>query len=86
MSDDEKEISYYTVQLYSNGDQETLKRWSHTFLAQAGDGVYIDVDPRMGRVLVFEQGDLIHSGEEVTSGIKYNIQVDMLYVEEIKAS
>jgi len=49
--------------------------------SQAGEDVYVDVEPRMGRVFVFEQGDLIHSGEPVTAGIKYTIRTDVLYSE-----
>jgi len=90
ISNDEKEISYYTVQLYLNGGPETLKGgatrfWPNPRLRkglQAKEGVFVDVEPRMGRVLVFEQGDLIHSGEEVTTGVKYNIRTDVLYVED----
>lgn len=90
ISDDEKEISYYTMQLYLNGDSATLKGgatrfWPNPRLrkgSKAEDGVYVDVAPRMGRVLVFEQGDLIHSGEEVTAGIKYNIRADVMYLED----
>jgi hypothetical protein len=90
ISDDEKKISYYTLQLYLNGDATTLKGgatrfWPNPRLrkgSHAGGDTYLDVEPRMGRVLVFEQGDLIHSGEEVTTGIKYNIRTDVLYMED----
>ncbi|KIM86787.1 hypothetical protein PILCRDRAFT_86424 [Piloderma croceum F 1598] len=89
ISEDEKEISYYTLQLYLNGDSATLKGgatrfWPNPRLrkgSKVGEGVYVDVEPRMGRVLIFEQGDLIHSGEEVTAGIKYNIRADVMYLE-----
>ncbi|CAG7846881.1 SubName: Full=Uncharacterized protein {ECO:0000313/EMBL:CCA74380.1} [Serendipita indica DSM 11827] len=40
---------------------------------------YYDVEPRMGRVLVFEQEDLIHSGEEIVSGVKYTMRTDFMY-------
>jgi len=90
ISDDEKEVSYYTLQLYLNGDKETVKGGATRFWpnprfrkGSKGDGVYVDVEPRMGRVLVFAQGDLIHSGEEVTAGVKYNIRTDILYKEDL---
>jgi hypothetical protein len=90
ISDDEKEISYYTMQIYLNGDSTTprggaTRFWPNPRLrkgSQAGEDSYVDVEPRMGRILVFEQGDLIHSGEEVTAGIKYNIRTDILYLED----
>lgn len=94
ISDDEKEISYYTMQIYLNGDSTTprggaTRFWPNPRLrkgSQAGGDAYVDVEPRMGRILVFEQGDLIHSGEEVTAGIKYNIRTDILYSEDAPAS
>lgn len=90
ISDDEKEVSYYTLQLYLNGDAETLKGgatrfWPNPRLRKGskGEDAYVDVEPRMGRVLVFAQGDLIHSGEEVTAGVKYNIRTDVIYKEDL---
>lgn len=89
ITEDEEEISYYTLQLYLNGDPATLKGgatrfWPNPRLRKGkkGDDVFVDVEPRLGRVLIFEQGDLIHSGEEVTDGIKYNVRADILYKEE----
>ncbi|KAF8343995.1 uncharacterized protein EI90DRAFT_2889645, partial [Cantharellus anzutake] len=82
-----KEISYYTLQLYLNGDAKTLKGGATRFWpcstldGLASNGTYVDVEPRMGRVLIFEQRDLKHSGEDVKEGVKYNIRADMMYVE-----
>lgn len=39
----------------------------------------MDVEPRMGRVLVFQQRMLIHSGEEVKEGIKYTMRSDFMF-------
>jgi len=44
---------------------------------------YIDVMPRAGRVLVFQQRMLIHSGEEVVQGVKYTMRSDFLF-EQVK--
>jgi hypothetical protein len=33
----------------------------------------------MGRVLVFEQADLLHSGEPVEKGVKISIRTDFMY-------
>lgn len=91
ISDDKSEVSYYTLQLYLNGgDSATLKGgatrfWPNPRLrrgARMDEDVYVDVEPRMGRVLIFSQSDLIHSGEEVRFGVKYNIRADVLYKED----
>ena len=85
--EERNELSYYTLQLYLNGDPKTVKGgatrfWSgSTVDGVASEGKYVDVEPRMGRVLIFEQRDLRHSGEEVKEGVKYNIRTDMMYVE-----
>ncbi|KAF9465255.1 hypothetical protein BDZ94DRAFT_1254084 [Collybia nuda] len=43
--------------------------------------VHLDVLPKAGRVLVFQQRMLVHSGEPVVSGIKYTIRSDFLFTE-----
>ncbi|KAJ7690335.1 hypothetical protein B0H17DRAFT_1159991 [Mycena rosella] len=40
---------------------------------------FIDIDPKVGRVLVFQQRMLVHSGEEVTEGIKYTMRTDFMF-------
>ncbi|KAG8832053.1 hypothetical protein FRC17_002116 [Serendipita sp. 399] len=39
----------------------------------------IDVDPKAGRVLLFQHSHLLHSGDYVTSGIKYTMRTDLMY-------
>lgn len=81
---DKAEVSYYTLQLYLNGDAENLTGGATRFhhpsrRRQAGERDYIDVEPRTGRALIFEQASLLHSGEEVTEGMKLTIRTDFLY-------
>ena len=40
---------------------------------------YFDVEPKKGRVLIFQQRGIYHSGEEVTKGVKYAIRSDILF-------
>lgn len=40
---------------------------------------YLDVEPLPGRVLIFEQDGIPHSGEEVTKGVKYSVRTDFMY-------
>jgi hypothetical protein len=37
------------------------------------------VDPRIGRVLIFQHRRLLHSGDEVTAGIKYTMRSDVMF-------
>lgn len=39
----------------------------------------LDVDPKMGRVLIFQHAHLLHSGDEVQEGIKYTMRSDLMY-------
>ncbi len=42
----------------------------------------LDVDPKMGRVLLFQHKGLLHSGDYVTGGIKYTMRTDIMYEYE----
>jgi len=43
------------------------------------DTRYFDVLPKKGRVLIFQQRRLYHSGEEVTKGVKYTLRTDFFF-------
>ncbi|KAF8183628.1 hypothetical protein BJ912DRAFT_1023160 [Pholiota molesta] len=38
-----------------------------------------DVEPRKGRVLIFQQRGVYHSGEKVTKGLKYTLRSDFMF-------
>jgi hypothetical protein len=38
-----------------------------------------DVDPKIGRVLIFQHKRLLHSGDEVSAGIKYTMRSDVMF-------
>ncbi|KAF8464644.1 hypothetical protein BDZ91DRAFT_783566 [Kalaharituber pfeilii] len=40
---------------------------------------WIDVEAKQGRVLLFQQRDIIHSGHEVFKGVKYSARTDLMY-------
>ncbi|KAK7037251.1 hypothetical protein VNI00_011242 [Paramarasmius palmivorus] len=42
---------------------------------------FLDVEPKVGRVLIFQQRMLVHSGEQVTKGIKYTMRSDFMFRE-----
>ncbi|KAG8896175.1 hypothetical protein FRB99_009032 [Tulasnella sp. 403] len=81
---DVSEVSYYTIQIYLTGTASTLKGgatriWSKSERSRAGPKGYIDVDPRMGRILVFEQDGILHSGEKLVSGEKIAMRTEFMY-------
>ncbi|RPB28799.1 hypothetical protein L211DRAFT_816931 [Terfezia boudieri ATCC MYA-4762] len=43
------------------------------------DTEYIDIEAKMGSVMMFQQRGVRHSGEEVKVGCKYSIRTDVLY-------
>jgi len=43
----------------------------------------LDVDPKAGRVLIFQHRRLYHSGDDVVAGIKYTMRSDLMYEMEI---
>jgi len=39
----------------------------------------IDIDPKAGRVLIFQHKRLYHGGTDVTAGIKYTMRTDLMF-------
>ncbi|KAI9817102.1 MAG: hypothetical protein M1827_001214 [Pycnora praestabilis] len=84
---DKKERSYFTLHLYLNDSSsdpegEPLKGGETTFHSWHDsweDKERLDVEPKIGRVLIFQQRNLIHAGEELVSGVKYTMRTDMMY-------
>lgn len=85
---DQTEVSYYTLQLYLNGDKDSIEGGATRFypMRKSYDRPYLDVPPRTGRALVFQQAGLLHSGDEVVQGEKFTMRTDLMYklVEENK--
>lgn len=42
----------------------------------------IDVDPKIGRILIFQHRRLLHSGDLVTQGVKYTMRTDLMFEHE----
>jgi len=42
-------------------------------------GRYIDIEPKKGRVLIFQHKGLLHSGEDVVEGVKYAVRSDFMF-------
>ena len=72
---DRSEISYYTLHLYLNEGAKGGATSFHSWNMQRS----MDVEPKVGRVLIFQHNDLLHSGADVTGGIKYTLRTDLMY-------
>ncbi|KAI0406034.1 oxidoreductase domain-containing protein [Xylaria palmicola] len=76
--------TYMTVHLYLNDSQQTagpgvdLTGGATSFLSRDGSRK-IDVDPKAGRVLIFQHAQLKHCGDDVKAGIKYTVRTDIMY-------
>jgi hypothetical protein len=69
------------MHLYLNDCSETgepLSGGSTSFHSYDGRAK-VEVEPKVGRVLVFQQKDLLHSGDEVLGGLKMTMRSDIMY-------
>jgi len=48
--------------------------------------MFVDIEPKKGRVLIFQQRGLFHSGEDVTEGVKYALRTDFMFRHTTKES
>lgn len=81
------ERSFFTLHLYLNDASSDsvdgpLEGGATTFWS-FNMAERLDVPPKNGRVLIFQQRNLLHSGEEVTSGVKLTMRTDMMF-EKVK--
>jgi len=60
------------------GDSAELVGGATPFLSNDGKRK-VDVDPKAGRVLIFQQRGLLHSGEDVKEGTKYTMRTDIMF-------
>ena len=74
-------ISFFTLHLYLNEPDEDslLEGGATTFHAMDWRGRHLDVVPKVGRVLLFQQKGLLHSGADVTRGIKFTMRTDVMF-------
>lgn len=83
--DDEKVIrTHFTVHLYLNdskaeaGQEADLEGGATSFLS-SDEKRKLDVNPKAGRVLIFQHQRLYHSGDDVKEGTKYTVRTDIMY-------
>jgi len=76
--------SFYTLHLYLNDSVASggdVKGGATTFHydVDISESRRVVVDPKMGRVLIFQHAHLMHCGDEVLQGIKYTMRSDLMY-------
>lgn len=93
-SPDKSLKSFLTLHLYLNDSSPTaataedptqdtaereLKKGGATRFWSPGKDQYLDIEPKRGRVLVFQQRMLLHSGEPVEEGVKMTLRSDLMF-------
>jgi len=70
--------SRVTVQIYLGDDADVEGGATRISMGEEASS-FVDVEPKMGRVLIFQQRGLFHSGEDVTKGVKYALRSDFMF-------
>ncbi|KAK5109954.1 hypothetical protein LTR62_006443 [Meristemomyces frigidus] len=77
---DRKERSYFTLHLYlSQSEQGAELEDGATTFHSMDMKKRVDVVPKVGRILVFQHRELLHSGDDVVRGTKYTMRTDLMY-------
>jgi hypothetical protein len=64
-------------------DGQKLKGGATTFWGFMMDRrARVDVNPKMGSVLIFQHDELLHSGDDLLSGTKYTMRSDLMYARD----
>lgn len=82
---DKRERTYYTLHLYLNDadtqpGNEPLEGgattfWGHDYKRR------LDVAPKAGSVLIFQQRFLLHSGDDLVSGMKITMRTELMFAK-----
>lgn len=86
---DGSQRSFFTFHLYLNdsaqalgvkeGEEGEMLRGGATTFHSGDMKERIDVDPRIGRVLIFQHRRLLHSGDLVEKGVKFTMRTDLMF-------
>ncbi|KAJ4421723.1 hypothetical protein N0V82_003567 [Gnomoniopsis sp. IMI 355080] len=83
--DDTVSKTFFTIHLYLNdseavaGQEAQLVGGATSFVANDGSDRKVDVDPKAGRILIFQQRGLWHAGDDVVEGTKYTMRTEVMY-------
>jgi len=84
-TEDGRERTYYTLHLYLNDAEhqpvvdEPLEGGATTFWSMWGEEARVDVQPKIGSVLIFQQRHLLHAGDDLISGTKITLRTELMY-------
>jgi hypothetical protein len=81
---DKSQRTYFTLHLYLNGEEgeaDPLTGGATTFWGMDMKR-RVDVQPKMGSILIFQQRYLIHAGDEVVKGTKLTMRTELMYTAE----
>ncbi|KAK5050430.1 hypothetical protein LTR84_003711 [Exophiala bonariae] len=79
LTPDQSERSFYTLHLYLNErDAENDLVGGATTFHGNSEREY-NVFPKTGRVLLFQQRSIWHSGQQVDAGVKYTMRTDVMF-------
>lgn len=62
-----------------HGEQETLLGGATSFTDSWNGKDAVRVFPRTGSILIFQQRNLLHGGDDVFRGLKYTLRTDVMY-------
>ncbi|ORY68931.1 uncharacterized protein BCR38DRAFT_316565, partial [Pseudomassariella vexata] len=80
--------THFTLHLYLNDSKQAVGEEEKEGVELVGgatsflsydDKKKMDVDPKAGRVLIFQHRRLYHSGDDVLAGTKYTVRTDIMY-------
>lgn len=71
--------SFLTLHLYLTDDESLNLKGGSTRFWSPDKTKFMDVEAKRGRVLIFQQRMLWHSGEPVTGGTKITMRSDMMF-------
>ncbi|KAI2625658.1 hypothetical protein GGR54DRAFT_509381 [Hypoxylon sp. NC1633] len=82
-------LTKFTVHLYLNDSRQEVGAatpdpigGATSFLSR-DERRRLDVDPKAGRVLIFQHRSLYHSGDDVREGVKYTVRTDIAYRKRV---
>ncbi|KAJ5473367.1 Prolyl 4-hydroxylasealpha subunit [Penicillium sp. IBT 31633x] len=80
--EDEEDGNYDVPAVESLEKRETLLGGATSFMLSMDAEEAIRIFPKTGSVLIFQQRNLLHSGDDVFRGVKYTMRTDVMYATE----
>ncbi|RPB02529.1 hypothetical protein L873DRAFT_1801964 [Choiromyces venosus 120613-1] len=77
--EEKRQKSFLTLHLYLTDDESLGLKGGATRFWDSDWNKFVDVEAKRGRVLIFQQRMLWHSGEPVTAGTKITMRSDVMY-------